>query len=424
MNARHLLSMVALALGLGAAGSATAAPVVLYGPELDPVTAAEKAEKELRSREFTVVGSLAEAIGGGPDQPVVFGADVRRCEEPLPDGKPVGGVVVMAREDLLNMSYMDGMLRMQRAVDALPCHADQATTDNLYDLFFLQGVAHYLEGLPGPAKEALSQATAIDPARPWNEQWPPGPKPTFLEALQEMLEADPTALRVEIDGLTVDGRPMEQGAGNTIRPRRHLLQVGEQTFWVEAGESRSGVVVTTAQKLAAGLLVGDESYGSWLAEKAEAEGWQDVVVLSEGGMVVYRRGAIVQSTVLAPGQKRPPPKPGVVAGLALVGVGSGTAAAGLVLHGNSWATGLPGEGALMPREDYEALVEQNRIGLGLTIAGAAVAAAGVAVTIAGAQAERPQASTAVQAAAPATLVAPWAFGAPEGFVFGFTVVGR
>lgn len=424
MSARLLLTLAALAAGLLLASAATAAPVVLYGPDLDPVTAAEQAEKELRSRDFTVVGSLAEAIGRDGEMPVVFGADVKRCTDPQPGGKPIGGVVVMAREELLNMSYMEGLLRMQRAIDALPCHADTAETDHLYELFFLQGVAHFLEGRAGPAKQALSQATAIDPARPWNEQWPPGPKPTFLAALQEMLEADPTALRVEVDGLVVDGRSLEQGRAHTIRPRGHLLRVGNETLWVtvDSDKSLSGVVVTTAAQLSAGLLTGDGAYSPWVAEKADAEGWEDVAILSGDGVVVYRRGQIVKSTVRLPGSKPPPPKPGVVAGLVMVGAGGGAAAAGLGLHMNSWAVGTPGEGALMPRSDYEALVEQNRIGLVMAIAGAATAAAGVAVTIAGSKAERRPVSTEVKLTR-RTLVAPWAAGSRESVVLGVTIVG-
>jgi hypothetical protein len=427
MSARHVLPLTVLAV-LCLAGTAVAAPVVLYGPDLDPVTAAEKAEKELKTRDFTVVGSLADAIGRDGDLPVLFGAEVKPCSDPQPGGKPVGGVVVMAREEILNMSYTQGLLRMQRAIDALPCNAEGAETDHLYELFFLQGITHYFEGRSGQAKASLSQATAIDPARPWDEGWPPSPKPTFLEALQEMLEADPTPLRVEVDDLVVDGRPTERGRAHTIRPGGHLLQVGNDTLWVTVGQEKtlSGVVVTTASQLSAGLLSGDGSYSPWVAEKAKAEGWDEVAVLSTEGVVVFQRGTITRSTVYAAGERRPGPAPGVVAGLALVGAGGGAAAVGLGLNISSWSRGAYSGGALMPQDDYEALVGENRAGLVMAIAGAAVAAAGVAVTIAGSKAEAPSRSVGVEATATRRppLVAPWAVGARGGFAFGLVVVGQ
>ena len=428
MSARHSLMCAALLASLLCGGLATAGPVVLYGPDLDPVTAAEKAEKELKTRDFTVAGSLADAIGRAGDQPVLFGAEVKPCTDPKPDGKPVGGVVVMAREELFDMSYTDGVLRMQRAIDALPCHTDGAQTDHLYNLFFLQGIAHYFEGRASQARTALSQATAIDPSRPWDDAWPPSPKPVFLEALQEMLEADSTALRVEVDDLTVDGRPVERGESNTIRPGGHLLQAGGEALWVTVGpeRTRSGVVVTTADQLSAGLLAGDGAYAPWVAHKARAEGWNEVAILSSDGVVVFQQGAITRSTVYLPGEKRPGPKPGVVAGLALVAAGGGAAAVGLSLNVDSWSRGVYSGGALMPQDGYEALVSQNRAGLVMAIAGAAVAAAGVAVTVAGSKAEVPERSLGVEATAGrhGPLVAPWGVGTREGFLLGVVVIGR
>ncbi|MCP4869700.1 MAG: hypothetical protein GY898_13385 [Proteobacteria bacterium] len=423
MNRLLRLAAPLLALTLTPAlAHAQAVPVVTYGPDLDAVTAAAAAEQAPGTRAFMIAGSLAEQLGGAESETVVFGAETKRCTDPPAGGKPIGGVAVMANEDISEMAYTSAILRLRKAIDGLPCNADGASTENLYDLFFMSGYAHFEEGRVEDARKAFAQAAAIDASRPWNPAFSPAAKTLYLESLQALLDGEPASLRVEVGDLLLDGGTQEQGRTATVQPGGHLVRAGKDLLWVTvAPESERGegqVVISTAAKVIAGLMEGAAAYGAWLQERADTEGWQGqmVVLTAEQAWVWNGTGFDRRTTAL--GAKEEPPVtqlPGII----LAGAGGALTGVGAALHFGSYGAGVPGAdgAAMMPKEDYEALVLQNRLGLGLTVAGAAVAVTGVVLAIL--PRPKPPAIDDEEAqTALAPRVAPWAVGGPDGFVIG------
>ncbi len=153
----------------------------------------------------------------------------------------------------------------------------------------------------------------------------------------------------------------------------------------------SGVLVTTAAQLGHGLLSGDGRYAPWLTEVSRGEGWDEVLLVSEKKVIVFRVGAffnpdgspvllleetpVVRATVSGPS----------IAGIVLTGVGVGAAGVGAGLNLAAYNSGLPDVGQTLPvRSTYDAAFTQNRVGLGMVIGGAAAGIAGIVVAIAGA----------------------------------------
>ncbi len=426
MSRTHLLPTLVLAVGLLPA-AASAAPVILTGENVEPEQALELAEETLGVTGIEVAGPLSDVAGGRPDATVVFGAFPERCIDPPAGGRPIGGVAVMAREEIFNMSYGSALERLEQAAAALPCNADAAETDHLYDIFFLRGYALYQEGREAEARRSFSQAATIDPSRPWSDAFPPTPKSTYLEALQDLLESEPAPLRVEVADLVVDGRKLERGRPHTIRPGYHLVRAGSDVLWVrvpsEEQRAPSGVVVTTSERLIEGVTAGDNAYGPWLREVSDANGWSGVIIATEDAVLRFD-GRSFSRVPTSAGLKKLPPPPGRVAGALMLGVGGGTVGLGLGLNVGSWAVAKPGADgtALMPRPQYEGYLTQNRAGLGLAIAGAAVGATGLVLTLI--PPKRPAEAAGAPSAASRSIVVPWAVATDETFVFGITVVDR
>lgn len=420
----HLLCLMFLALPT----VALAAPVIMTGDGVEPDAALGLVEETLGVTGIEVAGPLSQYAGDRAEATVVFGAFPERCVDPPTGGRPIGGVVVMAREEIFNMNYASALERLDAAAAALPCNADAAETGHLYDVFFLRGYAYYQAGRVAEARRSFSQAAAIDPSRPWSDAFPPTPKATYLEALQDLLESEPAPLRVEVADLVLDGRKLERGRPHTVRPGYHLVQSASDVLWVrvpsEDQRAPSGVVVTTSERLTEGLVAGDNAYAPWLREVADANGWSGVIIATEDAVLRFDGRGFSQVPTAA-GLKKLPPPASRVAGGVMLGVGGGTLGLGLGLNIGSWATAKPGAdgSALMPRPQYEGYVSQNRAGLGLAIAGAAVGATGLVLTLI--PPKRPAVSGAPAAAASRRpLLLPWAVATEDSFVVGIVAVPR
>ncbi len=275
------------------------------------------------------------------------------------------------------------------------------------------------------AQTAFAQATAIDPSRPWPEQYPPTAKPLYDEALRIMTASPPSKVVSAVPGdVNVDG---DKDFGKPrLYPGGHLVFVPSSTssMWVTIPRapamSEDGLLVTTAAELLLGLLAGNDKYAPWLSQLAEKEGWteialvgaEDVVLFKEGAFFTTSGGKITRERFNAPSMsEKKGPSAATVAGIVLIGVGAGTGAAGLGLNVSSFNNGLPKIGsALIPRSEYDRFKTQNSAGLALTATGLGVAVAGVVVAIVG-------------STAPSKLAAvPWMSADQSSFSFG--IAGR
>ena len=217
-----------------------AAPGVLYGPDLDSVSAALKAEEELGNANFVIAGPLADRTGRS-EAVLVIGAPAMRCSGDDGSERPLAGVMVAVREEILNMDYGPALERLDAAVAALPCRAEDASADELYSLFFLQGFVHFNEGREDGAREAFRRAAAIDPSRPWGNEYPPKPKEVYLEALQEVAGKLPSSVDARVDAVQIDGAPFA-GVG-PVRAGGHLFGIGGEAWWVEVPPAEADRVV-------------------------------------------------------------------------------------------------------------------------------------------------------------------------------------
>jgi len=392
-----LASIATLALGLSA-GLADASTFVVYAPGLDATTAAATAQAEIGSGDIRVAGPIADWIGVADDIPVVVGAtSVLRCEEE-PRKRPLKGYLIGIENAMADMSYRDAIRDIDSVIGKLPCLAEMATVDDIYTLFFLQGVAKFFEADKPGAEAAFARAAAIAPGREWPDDWPPTPQPSYLEALRKVNASPPADLVVELDGTV-----LHNGVASDGSPR---MLAGGHLLWFPATESGmfievparealpdQGVLVTTAGQLRTGLMAGESKFAPWLETVAVAEGWDDIVLVSTVGAVRYQNGEFTalgmtskKLAAKARRQAKESKKLGTmpIVGLAVLGVGAAVTGGGLALNLSAYQSGIPKIGeTLAPREEYEAKVLQNKLGMGLIIGGGATVAAGAIVTIIG-----------------------------------------
>ncbi len=417
MGSKQPLMGALCALFLLAGGFADAAPQVLYGPGVSEADAAAAVKGKLDEPAFA--GLIWDRLDVGGNKAVVVGAPAQRCAKEAP--RPLRGELLVVRTSMLDMEYGGALDAIDAIASRIACYAEDASAEDLYELYFLRGMAAFNEDKPAEARRSFGQAAALDPSRAWPSEYPPTAQTVYLDALRDAVAKPPAALvrelegGVSLNGSADDGTPRLLVGG-------HLLWADSSRsgLWVSvpaAGVPEQGIILTTAVKLMDGLLAGNNRYAPWLGALAAAEGWDEVALVSQDGVVVFRGGAffgldgkpvkqIVEGAVVA----RPPPKPTTIAGLALLGVGAGTAAAGLGLNLASFNEGLPEVGQLLPdRTDYEDSVTQNRAGLGLIGVGAGVAVAGVVIAVVGSIEKTPQ-----------VAALPWLVADESQVVFGIT----
>ena len=388
---------VGIALLLALPSGAQAGVVVLHGPDVDAAQASILAKDQLGTGDLRVAGPLSEWIGVEGGAPVVVGLTTRTCIEPKQDPRGLAGSLLPLREQMMEMSYSSAILRAMLLVDRLPCLARDAQPDDLYELLFTRGIAHFFDGEEAEARSAFAAAAAIDPSREWPRKFPPSPKDTYLDALREVVSEPPALLRSELPGqLFLDGAPVDDTP--RLHKGGHLIYDAESdtALWVDVASPAAlppdGLLVTTADLLRDGLITGDVRYLPWLARLAEEEGWTEVALVSASWTILYKDGvlqtlkadqrALRRAAADLKRSKGPRPLTGVGvvlagSGLALAGIGSG-------LNLDAYQRGIPQVGEpLLPQAEYEPLNTQNQAGLGMAVAGGATAITGVVVALVG-----------------------------------------
>jgi hypothetical protein len=411
-----LLAPLVLLLSLSPAQAGT---TLLHGPGIDGAAAGERAREYLGTMEFNLAGSLVDEVGAPEGGMAVVGTPGRRCPAESADGRGLEAMLVPLRLQLLEMDYAGAARVLEDLAARLPCRAAGSSRHEIWEVFFLKGLAAWNQGSREDARSAFAQAAALDPAEIWPTSYPPTAKETYMDAMQAAVTTRSVQLRTDVDGVTVDGRALTPGTAQTVYVGGHLLRRGADALWITVGpgpETRPEILVTSAERLTEGLLSGDPTFRPWLVDHAAARGWGDVLMVDTHRAAALRAGAFqpVTKVVAAPRQRVPSAlaKP-TVTGLVLLGAGAGVGALGLGLHVGSWAAAAPPlDGPLMQRHEYEAYVSQNRAGLALAVSGAAVGGTGIVLAIVGSR-------TARVAEVPPVL--PWLAISPDGVGTGFVL---
>ncbi len=257
------------------AAQAHAAPVVLHGPGVDASEAASIAKQKLKLDTLPTATALAARIGVKGAVAVVVGAQAEFCVKPAK--RPLRGEFLMVDRHMSEMEYAAARVTIEKIVERIACYGVDASRDDLFTLFFTQGMAAFEAGDSPAAQRAFSQAVAIDPSRPWPSQYPPTAKPLFDEALRIMTASAPIRIINTLGGeVRVNG---EKDYGKAILyPGGHLVFVPESStaMWVTIPRApavpEEGVLLTTAAELLLGLLDGNDRYAPWLQAVRRAQG--------------------------------------------------------------------------------------------------------------------------------------------------------
>jgi hypothetical protein len=401
-----LCTFLALSLPL----AATAAPVVYYGPGMDGADAAISAKELLGTGDVHVRGSLAD-LTGPAGAPVVVGAVQRGCSG---KGEALERVLIGARLQVDELEYDSALGALTGAVNRLPCGAESATREHLFELFFLQGYIHFNEGDKVDAQAAFAQAAAIDRTRDWPSGFPPTAKTTYLEGLKMAVGGDQAPLRAQVQTLSVDGIPADLAAPPSLVEGDHLVVADGQALWVTVGPRASrpagGLLVTTGGRLANGIASGNSDYAPWLSAACARLKADSLLIVTTSSSWLFTGGQFTtpQSAVVEPAG----PPPGVYAGAVLLASGGGLLGAGLGLHLQAFKEAEPDENGGVPiaAADYPGVLARNRAGFGLAAAGGALLGTGIVVMLVSKLSGSPVAA------------APWV--APSNTGVGFGVSGR
>ena len=408
----HLLCLLLAVASLGVVPTpALAAPVVLHGPDDDAVSAATHAKEVLGSGDFRVAGSIGAVLGGDPAALLALGARLSACG----GGGDADFVTALAEAAAWvdQMEYASAMGTIDAVVEALPCNGGKATRAQLFDAWFLRGIAAFNDGDEAAAKRAFGAATRLDPSRKWDDAFPPTPKPIYLEALQETLASPAVLLKVQADGVMLDGKALARGSSSPVRAGEHLVTYGGAIFGLLVDENTAGVALVTAGAVEAGVLSGSEQGAAWLRGASEANGWDDVLIVAGDQARRFRDGKWVLDADVANAAQGPAPM--VVAGAATAGAGLGILLGGVGANVAAWqraALSDDGKATPLSRAEYESARTQTQVSTGLIAAGAATMAVGVGLTVVG-----------LVTGGPSAMAVTPSFGAsPDGLAFG--VSGR
>lgn len=379
---RLLTPAAAVLCALVAAPSlAHARPVVLYDAAEDAVSAATAAKEALGSGDFKVEGELASVVGPA-GQVVAIGGELTACTKRK--GPNVEGVLAESTAWVDQMEYKQAIKSVDRIASTLPCGGGSASQVELFQVWFLRGIAAFNDGDESTARAAFSKAAMIDPSRKWDEAFPPTPKPLYLEALQEVLSERPVALTVTAEGVALDGAPLTPGETITAQVGEHVLTQGGQVFTLLLDEAGGEVILTTPREVASAIVSRDDLGMAWLTRVTQERGWSEVLIVTGGEARRFKGGKWVTAdeaggTAVAAGG----PPPMLIAGLATAGAGLGITVAGIGLNADAYSEAYDPDGnpLIDNIEKYNEVRSRSVGGTAMIVGGAVTLAAGAGITI-------------------------------------------
>ncbi|MCO4773653.1 MAG: tetratricopeptide repeat protein [Deltaproteobacteria bacterium] len=378
---RHPYLPILIAFGaLFVAGSAFAAPVVLHGPNDDAVSAATVAKDVLGSGDFQVAGDLTKAIGP-VGSVVALGAELTPCAKAkIPS---VEGVIAESTAWVDQMEYGEAIKSVDRIASLLPCAGGEASRGELFQVWFLRGIAAFNDGDEDSARDAFGRAATIDPSRKWDDAFPPTPKELYLEALQDALSRPPVALEVVAEGVRIDGVDLVAGQGATSLVGEHVLTHGGAVYGFVVPAGADKVILSTPAALARGVLAGDDAGATWLSLASAENGWQEVLVVDGEVARRFADGDWIASEFGSSKAVAGAPPPLLIAGIGTAGAGLGLMIGGIAANSDARGKAFDPDGnPLIDNEErYVEVRAQSQAGTALAVAGAVTLVAGAGLTI-------------------------------------------
>lgn len=413
-----------LLLGLPAvltslAAPASAANVVLYDG-IDAAGAAAAGQEALAAGDFSLT-RLSDLPGLPAAGLAAIGGSVTACTL---GGLSLSDRTARATAQIDELNFEAALQTLGEGAATAACTQGAITTDELYDLFFLAGYAHFFADRPTEAETLFSRAAVIDPARPWDEAYPPTPKSSFLAALQTALASPGARLELPAGAVSIDGAPVAMGQVPTVLAGLHVLDHDGARYLVDVPPASEvpAVRLMPVADVRAALLRGEAWTASWLTAEATAQGWDQVAFVGPDGTSVFRAGAWTASVAtdaatLAGGPStgtgtvpRAGPHGRQVTGVIVAVAGGAITASGVVGHVRAYNQGqsLLG-GPETNAELYEIRYRENRAAFWVALGGGALTITGVILAAVPPRAARAGASASAL---------PWISGGPGGVAIG------
>ncbi len=156
-------------------------------------------------------------------------APLTTCTDPSLARADFAGDVAGATSDLQfgrNERAAEALGALSRA---LPCLNKPVSATELYQLWFLVGALHHLQGRVDEARQALLHAAVVDRDQPFDESFSPALRDLLVRAKEEVLTR-PTSPLIILSAaeIRVDGRliPTDQGRAQVpLRAGEHIVQL-------------------------------------------------------------------------------------------------------------------------------------------------------------------------------------------------------
>jgi hypothetical protein len=155
-------------------------------------------------------------------------APTEGCTDPTRTPANFAADVAAATEDLQFGRNDRAGLKLAALTGSVSCLQSPVTSAELYQLWFLRGALHHLEGRVDEAKQALLHAAVADRDQPFDESFSPALRDLLVRAKEEVLTRPAAPLivltqsEVRVDGTVVS---TDQGRGTVLlRAGEHVVQ--------------------------------------------------------------------------------------------------------------------------------------------------------------------------------------------------------
>ncbi len=211
--------------------------------------------------------SVAELpIGANP--PLIAVGSKQGTECPQGRTAPSSWLPILAdaQTALDGLEYDKVLQILAPAIETLPCSSQVLDPAAPSRMFMLQGLAHFFLEDPAQARASFRAAIALDRNLQWDNNYPPNPRQSFLDAREDSLRAGTARVQVvaargEVSQLVIDGASVLDSAsrGVEILSGHHLIQyrMSDGTFHtslVVVGGGETRLLVTRAGAAEAVLL--------------------------------------------------------------------------------------------------------------------------------------------------------------------------
>ena len=305
-----------LLLALPAAATAAAATtVVVVTPNAD--RSARKLARELpRDSEALFVDQRGEQVLGGLW--LVGATPEFVCTESTLPAATVTEALQNAQRRLDELEMATAEAELAGVRQTVACLAEPIDAEELWRLYFLEGIAAYYEHGAPAAQPALARALAVLPSHPFDDAYPPELRDIYLDLQGQAMGGGRGTVSAAQDSgeepgaLWVDGRPVA-GPAVPVVPGEHVFQFRDATGALRGArirvESDQAVALATPELLpaaAAKMEAGPQrALARWLAARTGRAGAR--VWIHDGDQATCKLGEEARA-VRRERRIKPPPK--------------------------------------------------------------------------------------------------------------------